>query len=118
MVANSNQLVLMLEDESDRLDRFTSVMEQAGDQIEFRHWRTAADFTQGLQLAARNAQPPALICLDHDLFTDHPDDPDPGDGRHQFYGNPKSMLPRHHSFQQFTCGRFDVFYACGSRLEC
>jgi hypothetical protein len=25
-------------------------------------------------------EPPALICLDHDRFTDSPDDPDPGDG--------------------------------------
>jgi hypothetical protein len=24
---------------------------------------------------------PDLICLDHDLFTDSPDEPDPGDGR-------------------------------------
>jgi hypothetical protein len=24
---------------------------------------------------------PDLICLDHDLFVDSPDDPDPGDGR-------------------------------------
>ena len=46
--------------------------------VEWRHWRTAADFIAGYQDAPRQ---PALICLDHDLFTEHPDDPDPGDGR-------------------------------------
>ena len=68
----------MLEDESDRLERFDSLLQTLGDSVEWRHWRTAADFISGFKSADRA---PALICLDHDLFTDHPDDPDPGDGR-------------------------------------
>ena len=72
------QLVLMLEDESERLVRFETVLARLGDSVEWQHWRTAQDFIAGFQAAARK---PALICLDHDLFTDHPDDPDPGDGR-------------------------------------
>ena len=65
-------------DEVDRLDRFRAILEKYEETIEWRHWRTAADFIAGYQDAPRQ---PALICLDHDLFTEHPDDPDPGDGR-------------------------------------
>ena len=75
---NSPFLILMLEDESDRLTRFDSVLSKLGEAVEWRHWRTAEDFIAGFKSTDR---PPGLICLDHDLFTDHPDDPDPGDGR-------------------------------------
>jgi len=68
----------MLEDEEERLVRFKAILSKLGDSVEFRHWRTAQDFIEGFKSAGRT---PALICLDHDLFTDHPDDPDPGDGR-------------------------------------
>ena len=72
------RLILMLEDESHRLTRFESVLSKLGDAIEWQHWRTAADFIAGYEAKSRE---PVLICLDHDLFTEHPDDPDPGDGR-------------------------------------
>ena len=75
---NSPFLILMLEDESDRLTRFDYVLSKLGEAVEWRHWRTAEDFIAGFKSTDR---PPGLICLDHDLFTDHPDDPDPGDGR-------------------------------------
>ena len=68
----------MLEDESERLARFETVLSKLGDSIELQHWRTAPDFIAGYESVNRR---PSLICLDHDLFTDHPDDPDPGDGR-------------------------------------
>lgn len=68
----------MLEDESERLDRFEKVLSQFNGPLTWNHWRTAPDFIAGFKSAA---QVPTLICLDHDLFTDHPDDPDPGDGR-------------------------------------
>ena len=77
-MAASPRLILMLEDETERLARFRSVLDKLDDSVEWRHWRTAPDFIAGFQSAGRT---PALICLDHDLFTDHPDDPDPGDGR-------------------------------------
>ena len=75
---NSPFLILMLEDESDRLTRFDSAISKLGEAVEWRHWRTAEEFIAGFKSTDR---PPGLICLDHDLFTDHPDDPDPGDGR-------------------------------------
>ncbi|MEM9413572.1 MAG: cyclic-phosphate processing receiver domain-containing protein [Planctomycetota bacterium] len=77
-MAESPLLILMLEDESDRLIRFDAVISKLGTAVEWRHWRTAEDFIVGFKSAGRV---PGLICLDHDLFTDHPDDPDPGDGR-------------------------------------
>ena len=77
-MAKTPNLILMLEDEFERLLRFEAVLSQLGDDVEWRHWRTAPDFIEGFKSADRT---PALICLDHDLFTDHPDEPDPGDGR-------------------------------------
>ena len=68
----------MLEDEADRLERFSAVLQAFDPDLELRHWRTVHDFIAGYQEVE---QTPILICLDHDLFTDHPDDPDPGDGR-------------------------------------
>ncbi|MEL7500740.1 MAG: cyclic-phosphate processing receiver domain-containing protein [Planctomycetota bacterium] len=77
-MADSARLILMLEDESERLTRFDFMLAKLGASVEWRHWRTAPEFVAGFQAAGRT---PSLICLDHDLFTDHPDDPDPGDGR-------------------------------------
>ncbi len=75
---NPLRLLLMLEDESERLERFGKVLAEHDEAIEWRRWRTARDFITGFESAE---QTPSLICLDHDLFTDHPNDPDPGDGR-------------------------------------
>lgn len=77
-MSSTPRLILMLEDESERLERFASVLAKHGDTIEWRHWRIAPNFIAGYQSTDRK---PALICLDHDLFVDKPDDPDPGDGR-------------------------------------
>jgi hypothetical protein len=69
-------MLFMLEDDRDRIDRFTRIL--SGASIRLLHYRTATDFIQAygtLQIA------PTLIALDHDLFVDHDDDPDPGDGR-------------------------------------
>ncbi len=71
-------LILMLEDEIERLNRFKKVLSQIEYQVEFRHWRTANEFSVGFRDSDRL---PNLICLDHDLFKWDPDEPDPGDGR-------------------------------------
>ena len=73
-----SKLLIMLEDESERLVRFEAVLSSQAEPIEWLHWRTASDFTSAFSKLDRS---PDLICLDHDLFTDNPDDPDPGDGR-------------------------------------
>ena len=68
----------MLEDEEPRLDRFKMILAQHCPSAKLHHWRTAQSFISGFQSSHST---PALICLDHDLFVESPDDPDPGDGR-------------------------------------
>ena len=68
----------MLEDDLDRISRFRAVLALHHPTATLDVYRTAPGFIaaySGLDCV------PDLICLDHDLFTDSPDDPDPGDGR-------------------------------------
>lgn len=79
-MTNSDQtlLVLMLEDDAERLLRFASLIADKHPQVTFLHWRTAPAFIGGYQSLRIK---PHLISLDHDLFVEEPDEPDPGDGR-------------------------------------
>ncbi len=68
----------MLEDDHDRIRRFRAIVAHHHPNAVLKIARTAPDFkTEYWSLNAT----PDLICLDHDLFTDSPDEPDPGDGR-------------------------------------
>ncbi len=68
----------MLEDDLERIARFRAVLTHHHPDATLDVSRTAPAFiARYSQLDAL----PDLICLDHDLFTDSPDDPDPGDGR-------------------------------------
>lgn len=69
-------MLIMLEDDLDRIARFTTVL--AAKQIYYEYARTAQDF---IRLFQRQTGAPMLIGLDHDLFADNDGDPDPGDGR-------------------------------------
>jgi len=73
----NDSLVVMLEDEIDRLRRFDAILRTCRS-VEFRHWRIADDF---IREYASLVRPPDLICLDHDLFPENEGEPDPGDGR-------------------------------------
>ncbi|XZE46979.1 cyclic-phosphate processing receiver domain-containing protein [Pirellulaceae bacterium SH467] len=66
----------MLEDDRDRIERFSHVLGSAA--IQFLCLRTAHDFIQAYE-SIRTV--PELISLDHDLLVDHENEPDPGDGR-------------------------------------
>lgn len=70
--------LLMLEDDHDRIRRFKAVVERHHPAAILTIARTAPDFEAEYWSLT---EAPDLICLDHDLFTDSPDDPDPGDGR-------------------------------------
>ena len=72
------KLLLMLEDDHDRIQRFQSIVSRHHPEAALVVARTAPDF---IAKYGSIADTPDLICLDHDLFTDSPDDPDPGDGR-------------------------------------
>jgi hypothetical protein len=68
----------MLEDDLDRIGRFTSVVVAHRPSISLVISRTAPSFiSRHTELNVI----PELICLDHDLMPDSTDDPDPGDGR-------------------------------------
>ena len=72
------KLLLMLEDDRDRIERFNAVIARHHPDAILKVARTASDFkTEFWSLTDASD----LICLDHDLFPDTPDDPDPGDGR-------------------------------------
>jgi len=67
----------MLEDDHDRIRRFREIVARHHPDAVLKIARTSPDFkTEYWSLN----DTPDLICLDHDLFTDSPDDPDPGDG--------------------------------------
>lgn len=68
----------MLEDDLDRIRRFRAVVAHQHPGAVLTIARTAPTFISEYRSLR---QTPELICLDHDLFTDSPDDPDPGDGR-------------------------------------
>lgn len=70
--------LIMLEDERDRIERFHRVLELNVKEHQLFVFRTAPSFVTAF---CQLIEPPALVCLDHDLFTDTPEDPDPGDGR-------------------------------------
>ncbi|MFN9507686.1 MAG: cyclic-phosphate processing receiver domain-containing protein [Planctomycetota bacterium] len=72
------KLLLMLEDDHDRILRFREIVARHHPDAVLKIARTAHDFKN--EYRSLN-DTPDLICLDHDLFTDSPDDPDPGDGR-------------------------------------
>ncbi len=75
------KLLLMLEDDHDRIRRFRAIVARHHPDAVLKIARTAPDFkTEYWSLN----DTPDLICLDHDLFTDSPDEPDPGDGRERF----------------------------------
>jgi hypothetical protein len=72
------KLLLMLEDDRDRIRRFRAIVARHHPNVVMKIARTASDFkTEYWSLT----EAPDLICLDHDLFADSPADPDPGDGR-------------------------------------
>lgn len=70
--------VLMLEDDRERIQRFRAILRRHDGGVEVGIHRTAGEFIAAF---GRLESPPSLIALDHDLFTDHESDPDPGDGR-------------------------------------
>jgi hypothetical protein len=75
MASTRTSLILMLEDETERLTRFEAVLTRCCCPTKLLHWLTAWEFQSGF---GANDEEPALICLDHDLLVDGPD---PGDGR-------------------------------------
>ncbi len=70
--------LVMLEDDLDRIRRFRAIIAAEHPAARLDVYRTAPAFIAAYPSLDLT---PCLICLDHDLFVDSPDDPDPGDGR-------------------------------------
>ena len=70
--------LVMLEDDLDRIRRFNSILTSRHPDAKIAIYRTAPAFIAAYSLLNTT---PCLVCLDHDLYVDTPDDPDPGDGR-------------------------------------
>jgi len=71
-----SRLLLVLDDDAERLRGFEEVAAQAG--AGFKGWRTAPAMLAELD---RHLPEARLISLDHDLYKDAPGDSDPGCGR-------------------------------------
>jgi len=71
-----SRLLLVLDDDAERLHGFEGVAAQAG--AGFKGWRTAPAMLAELD---RHLPEARLISLDHDLYKDAPADSDPGSGR-------------------------------------
>jgi hypothetical protein len=70
--------LMMLEDDLERIRRFTAIVATHYPHARLDVYRTAPEFIAAYSTLTST---PCLVCLDHDLFVDSPDDADPGDGR-------------------------------------
>lgn len=71
----------MLEDEDERIARFSDCLKCLPVSMPLLHERTAQKFISLYLEAIEASTELELICLDHDLFVVNEGDPDPGDGR-------------------------------------
>lgn len=78
MDSSQLNLVVMLEDDRDRIARFAAKLASHPLGLGLLSWRTASGFISNYPTLTTK---PRLIALDHDLFVDDEADPDPGDGR-------------------------------------
>jgi hypothetical protein len=70
-------MILLLEDDADRLRRFPAVLQKIAPTREVRTWRSARRMVQEIEAYLPAAR---LISLDHDLEPCQEDPHDPGDG--------------------------------------
>jgi hypothetical protein len=72
------RLLLILDDDRNRLRGFDEIVPRLGSEWTIRAWRNAPSMLAEIDALLPGAQ---LISLDHDLYKDAPSDPDPGSGR-------------------------------------
>jgi hypothetical protein len=70
-------MLLMLEDDRERLDRFTAAMQSIAPAMPFIVWRSARKMIREIEPYLPTAR---LISLDHDLEPQEGESEDPGDG--------------------------------------
>jgi hypothetical protein len=72
------RLLLILDDDRERLRAFDAVMPRLGKDWMIRAWCDASTMAAEVEPLLSDAR---LISLDHDLYRNLPSDPDPGSGR-------------------------------------
>ena len=72
------RLLLILDDDRNRLRGFDEIVPRLGSGWALRAWRNAPAMMAEIDALLAEAK---LITLDHDLYKDSPSDPDPGSGR-------------------------------------
>ena len=72
-----HRIILILEDDISRIDRFKAVINNSRANIQIKMWRNAHKMIDEMDDYFQNC---VLISLDHDLTTIEPDGSDPGDG--------------------------------------
>ena len=72
------RMLLVLDDDRNRLRGFESVAPRLGNEWDLRMWRDAPSMLAEIDSFLGQA---SLISLDHDLYKDAPSDPEPGTGR-------------------------------------
>jgi hypothetical protein len=70
-------MLLMLEDNSERIERFTAVLRLVAPDLELRIWRDAWKMIREMEPLLSQV---TLISLDHDLDPEAENSPDPGTG--------------------------------------
>lgn len=70
-------MVLMLEDNAERIERFTATLRRLDAALELRTWRNAWTMIREVDLLLPGAR---LLCLDHDLEPEEGNPEDPGTG--------------------------------------
>lgn len=70
-------MLLMLEDDRDRIERFTETLKVIAPSVRLVVWRSAKTMIREVDAFLPSAR---LISLDHDLEPQEGDDEDPGDG--------------------------------------
>jgi hypothetical protein len=87
-----SRVIMILEDNEERIHCFQIAIQSLPGNYEFLLWRTATEFMDDCHLGLPN---PCLISLDHDLAPKPGADWDPGDGLQvaEFLGKRKPVCP-------------------------
>lgn len=114
----SRHTIILLEDNVDRVNQFTSAVAQLGADYKLRVWRDAARMMSECHGVLADA---ALISLDHDLNRENEGSSDPGDGVQaaEFFSRLPILCPviLHTSNTERVWSMHNAFRFCGWQAE-
>lgn len=111
-------LLLILDDDRERLRGFDRVFPRLGREWAIRSWRSAPPMLAEIDALLPEAH---LISLDHDLYRDAPEDPEPGTGRmiadHLSTRPPRCPVIVHSTNTDAAWGMFNQLSSGGWKVE-